>query len=132
MAQEKGVCAGVKMGRIGHRPYWVLHLSLGIRAVHQIGAAFFLVSYLLFGAADPTSGYALAAFASGLALFFTEWLRHRQLYREIAGLATLGKLLLLGAAVHGLLPPVPAVLIAFVLASICAHLPKLLRHRLLF
>jgi hypothetical protein len=120
------------MGRIGHRPFWVLHLSVLIRAVHQVGAAVYLAAYLLGDGIVPTSGYALVAYFSGVLLVFTEWLRHRQLYREIAGLATLGKLLLLGAAMHTLLPPVWAVLTAFVLASICAHLPKQLRHRLVF
>ncbi|MEE4134541.1 MAG: hypothetical protein V2I32_00570 [Desulforhopalus sp.] len=132
MIEKGGACEGSRMGRIGHRPFWVLHLSVLIRAVHQVGAAVYLAAYLLGGGIVPTSGYALVAYLSGVLLVFTEWLRHRQLYRELAGLATLGKLLLLGAAMHTLLPAVWAVLTAFVLASICAHLPKQLRHRLVF
>jgi hypothetical protein len=132
MVEQGEACKGSRMGRIGHRPFWILHLSVLIRAVHQVGAAVYLAAYLLGDGISPTSGYALVAYFSGVLLVFTEWLRHRQLYREIAGLATLGKLLLLGAAMHTLLPAVWAVLTAFVLASICAHLPKQLRHRLVF
>jgi hypothetical protein len=45
---------------------------------------------------------------------------------------TLVKLLLLGAAFHGILPPWETVLLAFVIASIGAHAPKKIRHRLLY
>ncbi len=132
MAKDTQACEGTRMGRIGYRPYWVLHMSVLIRAVHQVGAALFLASFAFRGLVDPLSPWIVAAFASGFALTVTEWLRHRQLYRELAGLATIAKLLLLGAAMHGILPAVPAVFAAFLLASICAHLPKQLRHRLLF
>jgi hypothetical protein len=42
------------------------------------------------------------------------------------------KLLLLGAAYHGFLPLQETVLLVFVIASVGAHAPKQLRHRLLF
>lgn len=126
-------CVENKMGRIGNRPYWVLILSVGIRAVHQVGAALFLAPYLLPGTVAPLPPLYLAvAFASGVGLFYTEWLRHRQLGREVAGLVTLSKLVLLGAAFHGFSPASMTALSAFVLASIGAHAPKKFRHRLLY
>jgi uncharacterized membrane protein YhaH (DUF805 family) len=130
--QEPTGCVGNKMGRIGMRPYWVLNLSVLIRAVHQVGAAVFLATYLVDGIGHPPSLYLVLVFVSGVALLFTEWMRHRQLYRELCGVTTACKLLLLGAAFHGFLSAPIAVLLAFVLASVGAHVPKLVRHRLLF
>lgn len=130
--QEPTGCAGHTMGRIGTRPYWVLNLSVFIRAAHQVGAAVFLATYLVDGIAHPPSLYLVLVFVSGAALLFTEWMRHRQLYRELSGVTTACKLLLLGAAYHGFLPASIAVLLAFVLASVAAHVPKMVRHRLLF
>jgi len=123
---------GPEMGRIGYRPYWILNLSILIRAGHQVGAAVFLTFFLLDGQLRLPPLYLGIVFASGLALFFTEWMRHRQLYRELSGVITLVKLFLLGAAYHGLVPAPAAVLLAFVLASVGAHAPKVVRHRLLF
>ena len=40
--QKSMVCEKNTMGRIGDRPYWVLNLSILIRAVHQVGASVFL------------------------------------------------------------------------------------------
>ncbi len=125
-------CGGNKMGRIGPRPYWVLNLSVCIRAAHQVGAALFLASYLLPSVKPLPSVYLVIVFSSGVGLFFTEWLRHRQLGREVSGVVTLVKLVLLGAAFHGFLPAPMAVLSAFILASIGAHVPKQLRHKLLY
>jgi hypothetical protein len=59
-------------------------------------------------------------------------MRHRALYREVGGLATLVKLALLGVAYHGYLPATAMVTSAFFIAAIAAHLPKNLRHRLVF
>lgn len=125
-------CEGKRMGRIGNRPYWVLNISILIRALHQVGAAVFLATFLLDDIDRPPSAYLIIVFGSGLALFLAEWMRHRQICRELSGLTTLVKLLLLGAAYHGFLPAPIAVLLAFVLASISSHAPKLIRHRLLF
>lgn len=122
----------IKMGRIGNRPYWVLNLSILIRALHLIGAAVVLSSFLLSGAAvRPPIHYAVLAYASGVALLIAEGIRHRQICRELAGVSTFVKLLLLGAAYHGLVPPRETVLVVFILASIAAHAPKQVRHRLL-
>lgn len=129
---RNGWDAAGKMGRIGNRPYWVLGLSIVVRAMHLIGTAVVLTTFLLDDMTRPPAMYAGIAFGSGIALLFTEWLRHRQIYRELAGLATFVKMLLLGAAYHGILPMQGTVLLAFFLASIAAHAPKLVRHRLLF
>jgi hypothetical protein len=123
---------GVKMGRIGERPYWILNLSILVRAVHQIGAAVFLAAYLLDVIPEPPRIYVLIALLSGILLLITEWLRHRQIFREIAGLITLVKILLLGAAYHQFLPATETVLLVFFIASLGAHAPKKVRHRLLF
>lgn len=121
-----------KMGRIGARPYWVLNLSILIRALHQIGAAVFLTAYLLDAIPGPPKLYVVIAFLSGGLLLTTEWLRHRQIFRELAGIISIVKLLLLGAAYHGFLPMSATVLLVFVIASVGAHAPKKVRHRLLF
>jgi hypothetical protein len=121
-----------KMGRIGNRPYWILSLSIVIRAMHLVGAAVVLTAFLLGDMPRPPSPYVGLAFISGAVLLLTEWLRHRQIYRELAGVSTFLKMLLLGAAYHGLLPARETVLLVFFLASVAAHAPKLVRHRLLF
>lgn len=120
------------MGVIGDRPYWVYHCSFLVRAIHQIGAAVFLTAYLLDAIPGPPVVYVVIAFLSGGLLFMIEWLRHRQIYRELAGASTIVKLLLLGAAYHGFLPAQGTVLLVFFVASLGAHAPKRLRHRLLF
>ena len=122
----------VAMGRIGYRPFWVLSISIVIRAVHQVGAAVYLSSFLLDEIAGPPLVYLLIVWLSGFALLISEWMRHRQIYREVAGLSTLIKLLLLGAAYHHYMPEVATVLMAFMLSSIGAHVPKSIRHRLFF
>lgn len=129
---ENGREDSVKMGRIGYRPYWVLNFSLLIRAIHQVGAAVFLAAYLLDAIPGPPALYVAVALLSGGLLFATEWMRHRQSYRELSGMTTIVKVLLLAAALHSLLPPQETVLLVFVLASVAAHAPKRVRHRLLF
>ncbi|MDJ0621671.1 MAG: hypothetical protein QNJ17_01830 [Desulfocapsaceae bacterium] len=121
-----------RLGKIGPRPYWVFRLSILIRAVHQVGAAVFLTSYLLGEIPAVPMPYISLVMLSGVVLLFTEWLRHRQIYREISGLSTAIKLLLIGLAFHGFLPETPLVLAGFLLASISSHAPKQYRHRLLF
>ena len=133
MGDKAGKACGnaAKMGRIGNRPYWVFTLSILIRALHQVGAAVFLAAYLLDAVPEPPVEYVVAVMLTGVILFGSEWMRHRQVYREISGVATWLKLLLLGAAFHGFLPAPAMVLLAFVVASIGSHAPKEVRHRLL-
>jgi hypothetical protein len=121
-----------KMGRIGNRPYWVLILSIVVRAIHLVGAAVVLASFLLSDLARPPALFGRMAFISGAVLLFTEWIRHRQICRELAGVSTFLKILLLGAAYHGLLPVRETMLLVFFLAAVSSHAPKLVRHRLLF
>jgi hypothetical protein len=106
--------------------------SIFIRALHQVGAAVFLAVFLLPGKPDLPLFYLVLAGITGVLLMTTEMLRHRQLLREPAGLATLVKLALMGMAVHNWLPAAPAMLAAFVLAAFFAHAPKHIRHRRLF
>ena len=120
------------MGPVAPRPYWLVLLSVAIRALHQVGAAVYLSSFLLDGIVGPPAFYLWLSIVTGLALVVTEAMRHRALYREVAGLATLIKLVLLGIAYHGYLPQTAMVALAFFIAAIAAHLPKNLRHRLVF
>lgn len=119
-----------RQGRIGHRPFAVVVFAVAVRALHQIGAAVFLAAYLL-GTSQPPP-YFILAVGSGVVLTVTEWMRHRQLYREVSGLITLIKLGLLGAVYHGFGSATLLVVAAFFLASIGSHAPKPYRHRLLF
>ena len=121
-----------KMGKMVRRPLWALNLSLLARAAHQVGAAVFLAAFLLDGIPGPPHFYVFVALVSGGVLLFAEYWRYRQFHRELVGVVTLGKLIIFGAAWHGLLPPRPFVLLAFLLASVGAHLPKTVRHRLLY
>jgi hypothetical protein len=134
MRDETGNCSGNsdRIGRIGDRPYWVLNISILVRAVHQVGVGVFLAAYLLDVIPGPPLLYVLIAFLSGALLLVSEWWRHRQIFRELAGMISIVKLLLLGAAYHGFLPLPATVLLAFVIASLGAHAPKKVRHRLLF
>lgn len=120
------------MGRIGERPYWVLNLSIVIRALHQFGAAVFLTTFLFKDDFVLPAFYLYLVFASGFALIFTEWMRHRQVFREVSGIATFMKLMLLGAAFHEFLPMTATVVFTFLLASICSHAPKKVRHKLIY
>ncbi len=126
-------CDQSRQGRIGNRPFWVLTLSIVIRAVHQVGAAVFLASFLLDEIGSPPALYFAIVVISGGALMVTEGMRHRQFYRESSGVSIFIKLIVLGAAYHGLLPgTATVVLITFFMASISSHMPKFIRHRLLY
>ena len=121
-----------RLGRTADRPYWVLILSVIIRAIHQVGAAVFLAAFLLNDPVDIPVFYTGLAGATGILLLFTEGLRHRQLLKETSGVATVLKLVLLGLIYHGWVPAIPAVLFVFLLASFFSHAPKNIRHRLIF
>ncbi len=121
-----------RLGQTADRPYWIWLVSIFIRAIHQVGAAVFLAVFLLPGRPELPRTYLVLAIVTGGLLMVFEMLRHRQLLREPAGLATLVKLVLMGMALHGWLPGAPAMLTAFVLAAIFAHAPKHIRHRRLF
>lgn len=131
MSSEKAN-SELKLGPVGPRPYWLVLVSVAIRAMHQIGSAVYLSSFLLDEIVGPPAFYFWLAVGSGLALVGTETMRHRALYREVAGLATVLKLVLLGIAFHGYLPETATVVVAFFLAALAAHLPKNIRHRLVF
>jgi hypothetical protein len=122
----------ISMGRTGSRPLWVYWLSNPVRTAHLVGAAVFLAFYLLEVGPGPPGAYVAVAVVSGGMLLIIEWLRHPQIFRELAGVITLLKLLLLGAAHHGFLPGPATVLLAFVITSLGSHAPKHVRHRLLF
>ncbi len=121
-----------KMGRIGERPLWVLYFSIFIRAIHQVGAAVILSSFLIDGISRPPRLFLAIAIITGIVLVTTEGMRHRQMYREVSGLGTILKLLLLGAGFHGFLPVTEAVSASFILASLSSHTPKAIRHKLIF
>ncbi len=121
-----------KLGKVGYRPLWILKLSICLRAIHQVGAAVFLSSYLLEEVNGPPVMYLSLAIISGVALLLAEAMRHRQIYRELSGLSTIIKLILLGLAFHNIFPQTITVVTVFLLSSLSSHAPKLYRHRLLF
>lgn len=121
-----------QQGRVKRRPTWLLLAGIVIRAVHQVGAAVYLASYILPNSVAIPSFYLLLTIISGFLLLITEGARHREMYRELTGVSTAIKLILFGAAFHGLLPAATTVLIAFVIACLSAHAPKNVRHRLLY
>ncbi len=120
------------LGRTVDRPYWILVLSLIIRAVHQVGAAVFLAAFLLKGIDAIPMLYLILAAATGGLLLLTEGLRHRQIFREVSGISTMIKIFILWVAHNAWIPAIPAVLFVFLMASIFSHAPKNIRHRLLF
>ena len=120
-----------KIGYTADRPYWMRHVSIFVRAIHQIGAAVFLGSYLLRDVIVVPRLYLLIAMISGVMLLAVEGIRHRQFFRETFGLVTMFKIMIIGLAYHHFLPPAPAILLVFFIASIISHAPKSIRHRLL-
>lgn len=122
----------VKMGRTVERPYWVVIASIFIRAVHQVGAAVFLGAVLLGNKWEVPEIYIILVVLTGVFLLIAEGMRHRQMFRELSGMNTVIKLIILGAAWHLNIWTVPAILFAFIFASICSHAPRSIRHRLLY
>lgn len=122
----------IRLGRVGERPLWALHLSNITRAVHQIGGAVFLTSFLFQDSFALPIVFILLSGISGVILFGFEGLRHRQIFRELTGVVTFFKMILLGLAFHGIGWPAFFVLLAFFAASLASHSPKNVRHRLLF
>lgn len=117
------------IGIIADRPYWMTYVSLVSRSLHQVGAAVFLAAYLL-GVADTAPVfYLLLAAVSGFVLMGVEAVRHRQLLREVSGLTTIAKMVMIGLAYHAYLPSTATILIAFFMASFISHAPKAIRHR---
>jgi len=130
--EQKEQGGQITLGRVGERPFWVLSISILIRAVHQVGAAVFLTSFLIDDIRGPVTAYVVLTIISGCMLILTEGMRHRQMYREVSGLSTITKLILIGGAYHGVFPETITILTAFIIASAGSHAPKIIRHRLLF
>ena len=121
-----------RMGKKDDHPYWVLILSILVRAAHQIGAAVFLSSFLFKDSITLPGFFLVLVLVSGGLLLITESIRHRQFFREVIGISTIIKLILLGIAVHGGIAVKFLVVTSFVIASVCSHMPKKARHRLIF
>lgn len=121
-----------RLGRTADRPYWIVILSIIIRAFHQVGAAVFLSAFILKDIHAFSDFYIILAAVTGILLLITEGMRHRQIFREVSGIITVLKLIVLGLAAHHLIPGLPSVLLVFLIASFFSHAPKSIRHRLLF
>lgn len=121
-----------QQGQVKRRPTWLLITGIILRAAHQVGAAIYLSSHILPLQITLPHAYLLLTIISGILLLVTEGARHREMYRELAGVTTAIKIVLFGAAFHDFLPSSSTVLIAFVIASLSAHAPKNIRHRLLY
>lgn len=135
MVDNKKIAPGAekaRMGRLGDRPYWIYIFSIFMRAVHQVGAAVFLTSFLFGDLMRLPRLYLIIVSVSGIILLGAEAMKHRQLLRELLGVSTVFKLVILGMVYHGWVAGALPVLFAFVLSSICSHAPKSFRHRLLY
>lgn len=128
----KPTAKDIILGRVEYRPLWALHLSNIFRAVHQVGGAVFLTSCLFHDTLLLPLAFLLISGISGVLLLFFEAMRHRQICRELTGIVTFAKLILLGLAYHGIWREDVLCLLAFLLASLASHAPKTIRHRLLF
>jgi hypothetical protein len=120
------------IGRVGDRPYWIRSGSVFVRAAHLLAASAVAGVYLL-GVRDADAGaWWIVAGVSGVLLLAAEFLRHRELHRELGGWSTILKLILIAG-----IPAAPALApwlmsAAFVVAVLGAHAPKRWRHRRLF
>ena len=113
-----------------NRPSTIRTGSVFVRALHLLAASAVAGGYLLSGEVEVPLGWWIAAGVSGVVLLAAECSRHRELYRELAGWATLVKLGLIG--VVPILPGVASPWLmgaAFVVAVLGAHSPKVWRHR---
>jgi hypothetical protein len=123
---------GSKLGRVGDRPFWIRSGSVFIRAAHLLAAGAVAGAYLL-NVEDPgVRTWWIVAGISGVLLVVAELIRHVELYREVAGWATIFKLVLIGS-IPALASAAPWLMsAAFVVAVVGAHSPRNWRHRKLF
>jgi hypothetical protein len=114
---------------LGERHRWIRTGSVFVRAAHLLGASAVAGAYLLGVEGLPLRGWWILVAISGVLLLLAELVRHPELWREVAGWATLVKLVLIG-----LIPAVPGEAAwlmgaAIVVAALGAHLPKRWRHK---
>ena len=120
------------LGRTGDGPRWIRTGSVFVRAAHLLAASAVAGVYLLDVRDTEARGWWIAAGATGILLLAAEVSRHRELYREVAGWATLLKLVLIGL-IPAFPPAAPWLMsTAFVVAVVGAHAPRNWRHRRLF
>lgn len=120
----------VRLGRVGNRPLPRLWLSIVIRALQQLSAGFYLGTVFLQGGNNRQMLFCTVI--SGGFLLVAESLRHRQMYREVTGLMTCIKCVLLGWVAHGLMYSQWLLVAVFFFAAIVGHAPKNIRHRIFF
>ncbi len=120
------------LGRTGARPWWIRTGSVFVRAAHLLAASAVAGVYLLDVPDADAYAWWVAAGVSGVLLLGGEALRHRELYREVGGWATVLKLALIGVipACRGAAPWLMSA--AFVVAVLGAHFPRKWRHRKVF
>lgn len=110
-------------------PFRVRTGSVFLRAAHLLGASV-LAGACLLGVDDPRLPlWWGVAGASGVLLLAAELVRHPTLFREVAGASTVLKLLLLGALFVAPAAAPALMAVAFVVAVLGAHFPKVWRHR---
>ncbi len=116
-----------RLAPTSERPYAIYLGSVFVRALHLLAAGTILGAYLLgAGRENLPTFHAIVALTGGM-LVVSEWMGHRELYRQLSGISILTKLILLG-----LLPifpdyGAPLVVTAFLFSAITSHLPKKLR-----
>ena len=121
-----------KLGKVGDRPFWIRTGSVFIRAAHLLAASAVAGVYLWNVEATGVHTWWIVAGVSGVLLLVAESIRHRELYRELAGWATILKLILVGGIFAAPAAATWLMSAAFVVAVLGAHCPGRWRHRKLF
>lgn len=122
----------IKLGKVGERPFWIRTGSVFVRAAHLLAASAVLGACLWGVEGRGLHAWWLCAGISGVLLVIAEFVKHLELYREVAGWSTLLKLVVLACC---FVVPVGAPWLmagAFVIAVVGAHSPRVWRHRRLF
>lgn len=112
--------------------YRIRFIAVFIRAIHLTASAVILGGFFVKGSFADIRIFIYLSLASGLLLLVMEWLRHPQLFAELAGWSTILKisLLVIAGIYHQF--AIPLLFTAFIVSCIGAHLPKNWRMRRMF
>lgn len=108
---------------------WIRNGSVFVRATHLVVATAVGGAYLLSVPGPVAHAWWIAVGLTGALLLVAEWLRHPTLHRELAGWATILKLVLIAGIVAAPSAAIWLMSAAIVVAALGAHLPRRWRHR---
>jgi len=120
------------LGRTSDRPSFIRTGSVFVRATHLLPASVVAGACVLSVEAEGIRAWWIATAVTGAVLLAAEYARHRDLHREVAGWATLIKLVLVGGIALAPAAGPWLMSVAFVVAVVGAHAPRGWRHRRLF